>query len=172
VRVPEFIDYSARRGAIVSLLPQVHKLLKERVQTEPETFVMWRHKMSPCLLDINRRFLFAMQNLDVGKWEVLGFLFYRTEADFPQKMYIEDMHIGNKYKEKPALVQGLISKMERNDPRVKEAEFVGSMRLRKPIDKEILADVGFHDSFPDGWEPFGNWKDTMGALKARYDRSK
>lgn len=170
--MPEFIDYSSRRGAIVSLLPQVHKLLKERAETTPETFVMWRHKMGPCLLDISRRYLFAMEKKGIGKWEVLGFLFYRVDVKSPKKMYIEDMHIANKNKDKTALVQGLITKMETNDPRVKNAKFVGSMRLRKPVDKEILADVGFVDNFPDGWEPFGTWKDTMGALKARYDRVK
>ena len=51
--MPEFIDYSSRRGAIVPLLPKIHALLKENAEKDklsgleiPENLVTWRQKIN------------------------------------------------------------------------------------------------------------------------------
>ncbi|MCL2203899.1 MAG: hypothetical protein FWB88_08170 [Defluviitaleaceae bacterium] len=176
--MPEFIDYSSRRGAIVSLLPKVHALLKELSVKDklcglepPETLVMWRQKINPLLLDINRRFLFAMEIAGPDKREILGYMFYRYDGSGPERVYIEDMQVAWRHRRNAGVVAGLILKLEK-DPRTKNAVFYGGERLRVTTDKELLANVGFKETFPDGWEPLGNLKEATGALRIRYTRSK
>ena len=91
----EFVDYSSRRGAMVPLLPKIHALLKELAEKDklsgvepPENIVSWRQKTSPILLDISRRFLFAMEIKGQEK-QLAGFLFYRCDPKEPGKIYIE-----------------------------------------------------------------------------------
>jgi hypothetical protein len=174
----EIIDYSSRRGAIVPLLPKVHALLKELSEKErlcglepPENWVTWRQKMNPLLLDVQRRYLFAIDVEKPDKREVLGYLFYRCSPQEADRLYIDDMQIAWAHGINPAVAEGLINKLQ-NDPRAKAAMFFGSERLRKMADKEILAGVGFKEHFPDGWEPLGNVREAMGALKLRYGRVK
>ena len=171
--MPDVFDYSSRRGAIVPLLPLVHDVMKEnaakdklRAMEPPVGIVTFRQNMGPMLLDINRRFLFAMEKKGEHR-NVVGFLFYRYGEG--NRVYIEDMELAWKYRGDGATVLALLAKLE-FDQRVKEGDFFGSERLKKPSDKEILADVGFHESFPDGWEPLGPLKDAINALRLRYSR--
>jgi hypothetical protein len=176
----EFIDYSSRRGAIVPLLPKIHALLKENSGKDksgslamPENLVIWRQKINPHLLDISWRFLFAMElkNPGQGQREVTGFIFYRYPINQPDTLYIEDMQIAWAKRNDPTVVLGLITKFE-SDPKTKNAVFFGSERLKMLADKEILAGVGFKETFPDGWEPLGTAKEAMDTLKKRYGRGK
>ncbi|MCL2188881.1 MAG: hypothetical protein FWC16_08155 [Defluviitaleaceae bacterium] len=169
----EFIDYSSRRGAIVNLLPQVHGLLKELSANDklcgleaPEGIVGWRQKMNPLLLDITRRFVFAVDTAKNRK--LVGFLFYRHgEAG---KLYIEDMQVA--FGERGEMVSaGMLAKLE-YDAKAREAAFFGSERLRKMQDKEILAGVGFVEHFANGYELLGDIKEASGALKLRYGKAK
>ncbi|MCL2498727.1 MAG: hypothetical protein FWE90_00145 [Defluviitaleaceae bacterium] len=176
--MPEFIDYSSRRGAIVPLLPKIHALLKENAGKErlcglepPENIVSWRQRFNPLLLDVSRRFIFAMEIQGSDKRDVLGFVFYRYPADKKGTVYIEDMQIAHAHRNTAAILTGLIAKLE-TDPNAKSAVFFGSERLKKPMDKELLAGVGFKETFPDGWEPLGNMKEALGALRVRYGRAK
>jgi hypothetical protein len=173
----EFIDYSSRRGAIVPLLPKIHALLKELAEKDklcglesPVNITLWKQKINPQLLDVSRRFLFAME-IGGEKREIAGFLFYRCDPREPGKLYIEEMQIAWSCKNKAAAVAGLIAKLE-TDPGAKTAVFFGSERLRLMADKELLAEVGFRETFPDGWEPLGNIKEAVGSLKLRYNRGK
>jgi hypothetical protein len=173
----EFIDYSSRRGAIVPLLPKVHALLKENAERDkpsglepPANIVTWRQQMNPQLLDISRRFVFAMEKKGAGR-EVVGFVFYRYDTQKKNTLYIEDMQIAWEHRNDPAILTGLITKLE-NDPSAKNCELFGSERLKLMADKEILAGVGFRDHFPEGWEPLGKMKEAMGSLKLRYGRGK
>lgn len=170
----EFIDYSSRRGAIVPLLPQVHSMIKELSEKDrlggpptPVALTTWKRKTGLSLLDVSRRFLFALR-LDGARKEVLGMIFYRGEGS---NLFIEDMHIAWKMRRNPAVLDGLIAKLQL-DPRAQNAQFFGSERLKMVPDKEILAGVGFRDTFPDGWEPLGNSKEALGSLKQRYTRNK
>lgn len=157
------------------LLPRVHGLIRELAEKDksggpdmPETLVTWRRIMGEQLLDIHRRFLFAM-DIGSGRRDVLGFIFYRCDA--PERIYIEDMQIAWKERYNAAVLDGLVTKLQL-DPRAKDAQFFGSEKLKLVPDKEILAGVGFRDTFPDGWEPLGDCKEAMGTLKVRYTRSK
>ena len=172
--MPEFIDYSSRRGAIVPLLPSVHALLKELAKKDkhylhdaPEDLVLWRHKMEPLLLDISRRFLFALEMAGTRR-TLLGFLFYRYEGN---DIYIEDKQLAWRSRSDMAVSHGLINKLER-DPRAKDAVFYANDRLRKPVDKEILAAAGFKETIPGGWEKMGGINEVTAALKQRYNRGK
>jgi hypothetical protein len=173
----EFVDYSSRRGAIVPLFPGVHNLLKELATKDkagappmPETLVIWRRKMNELLMDTERRFLFALEKKG-DKRDVLGYIIYRCEARAPKVIYIEDMQIARERRRDPAVVEGLINKFQL-DLRTRDAQFFGGEKLKMVPDKEILAEVGFRDSFPDGWEPMGNCKEAMGSLRVRYIRAK
>ncbi|MCL2605020.1 MAG: hypothetical protein FWD90_11135 [Defluviitaleaceae bacterium] len=174
----EFIDYSTRRGAIVPLLPKIHALLKENAEKDklcglepPENLVTWRQKINPMLLDISRRFVFAMEIKGPNNRDVLGFVFYRYPPNEKGKLYINDMQIAYAQRGNAAVLTGLVAKLEA-DPNAKNAAFFGGERLKKPVDKEILAGVGFIETFPDGWEPLGNMKEALGALRLRYGRAK
>ena len=171
----EFIDYSSRRGRIVPLLMQVYSLLKELAkkdkhygQDPPEVFTTWRHKHASELLDINRRFIFALETDNRGR-HVVGFLFYRHGDD--NALYIEDMQLSLAKRGEATIAAGLLAKLE-YDVKAKEASIYGSERLRKMTDKEILAEVGFVESFPHGYEPLGTLKEAVGALTQRYSKTK
>jgi len=169
----DVFDYSSRRGAIVPLLTAVHALLKENAEKDkiramepPEGIVAFRQKMGPLLLDINRRFLFAM-DIKGSQRGIVGFLFYRFGEG--NRVYIEDMELAWKHRTDGNTVLAMLNKLE-FDPRAKAGDFFGSERLKKPSDKEILAGAGFHEHFTDGWEPLGTVKDATGALRLRYGR--
>jgi hypothetical protein len=175
--MPEAIDYSARRGAIVPLLPKIHALMKESAALDrlgglepPENFVNWRQRVGAQLLDINRKWLFSMEIAGAEKRDVIGFLFYRYDAEKPDTLYVEDLLIAWAHHNDPAVLAGLLGKLE-NDPRAKSAAFFCGERIKAPADKELLASVGFKETFPDGWEPLGNLKEAISALKLRYTRS-
>ena len=172
----EYIDYSGRRGRIVPLLVQVHGLLKELSKKDklcglemPETYTGWRQKMSPMLLDINRRFIFAMEPDAKGGRTVVGYLFYRHGDK--GRLYVDDMQVSWAKRGDAMVAAGMLAKLD-YDAKAREALFFGSERLRKMQDKEILAGVGFVEKFPDGYEPLGEMKEAVAALKLRYGKAK
>jgi len=164
----EFFDYSNRRGTLVGLLPNIHKLLTENANRDklagiqpPEHIVTWSQKMKTQLLDINRRFLVAME----GKI-LAGILFYRYEGT---NLYIEDLHVTWAFRNKPHVAEGLLKRLE-YDANAKNAAFYASERIKTDADKEILASVGFKETHKDGWESLGSMSTAIGILKLRYNR--
>lgn len=165
----EFIDYSSRRGAVVTLLPKVHALLTENANRDklagiqaPEHLVTWSQKMKSGLLDIQRRFIVAV---DGGV--LAGLLFYRYQDT---SLYIEDLHVAWVYRKNPLVVEGLLKKLEW-DSNAKDATFFASERIKSEADKEILASVGFKQQHENGWENLGGMSAAVGALKLRYNRN-
>jgi len=169
----EFIDYSTRRGAMVALLPKIHALLTEIAVrdkiagiTPPEHLVSWQHKARKELLEVNRRFLVAMDgNL------LAGLFFYRYNKDKAGKnnIYIEDVQIAWVFHKNPLVLEGLLKKLE-YDADARNANFFASNRIRVETNKEILASVGFKEEKEGDWENLGNFKEMTNALKVRYSR--
>ena len=164
----EFIDFSSRRGGVVNLLPKIHQLLKQNANNDklagnepPEHIVTWSQKIKTQLLDIDRRFLVAKDNGILA-----GFLFYRHDGG---SLYIEDLQVAWNFRNNPAVVEGLLKKLE-FDAAARDAEFFASERVKSEADKEILASVGFKQVFEDGWEKLGTMTSAIGILKLRYNR--
>jgi hypothetical protein len=110
----EFIDYSSRRGTMVALLPKIHALLTEIAVrdkiagiTPPEHLVTWQHKARKELIEVNRRFLVAMDgNL------LVGLFFYRYDKNEKNNVYIEDVQISWAFQKNPLVLEGLLKKLE------------------------------------------------------------
>ncbi|MCL2840545.1 MAG: hypothetical protein FWE05_07190 [Defluviitaleaceae bacterium] len=163
-----FIDYSSRRGALVPLLPKMHKMFTENAMNDtlsgiapPENIIIWRQKMSSRLVDISRRFLVAYDT-DV----LVGILIYRYDST---DIYIEELQISWLYRDNPNVLEGLIKKLE-YDSGTKDATFFASERIKIEADKEKLAAVGISEARENGWEKLGSLPVTIAALKIRYNR--
>jgi len=168
----EFIDYSSRRGTMVALLPKIHALLTEisvrdKIAgiTPPEHLVTWQHKARKELIEIQRRFLVAMDgNL------LAGLFFYRYDKENKNNIYIEDVQIAWVFHKNPLVLEGLLKKLE-YDADARNATFFASNRIRIETNKEILASVGFKEKKEGDWENLGNFKEMANALKVRYSRT-
>jgi len=169
----EFYDYSSRRGILVPLLPKVHALLAENArmdkvagQEPPAHIITWQQAERKKLVDINRRFLVAMEGTALA-----GIFFYlHKKTETGTEIYIEDLHIAWTHRNNPNVIEGLLKKME-FDPAVRDAVFYAGQRVKIEQDKEILASVGLKDERTDEWESLGSLQQTINTLKIRYNRA-
>jgi hypothetical protein len=163
----EINDYSSRRGVIVPLLPKIHAMLKENAENDklaglepPEHVITWTQKMRKDIVDINRRFFVALDGANLA-----GILFYRYDGT---DIYIEDLHVAWPFRHNAGVIEGFIKRLE-FDGGTKDAKFFASDRVKIESDKEILESKGFK-SRGEGWETLGTFKQTVAALKLRYNR--
>ncbi len=165
----EVIDFSSRRGALVPLLPKIHALLtvnavKDKVAgiAPPENIILWKHRAHREILEIHRRFVLVMDGNSVT-----GLLFYHFKED---SVYLDQFQIAWEYRHNPAVLDIMTDKFAAN----REVKACGSVyageNVKAPADKELLASVGFKETFPDGWEPLGTVAEAVGALRTRYAR--
>lgn len=164
----EFTDFSNRRGALVGLQTSIYNMQKDTALQDklslaqpPEHIISWMQKTKASLLDINRRFLVAMD----GK-TLAGILFYRYQDS---NLYLEDFHIAWGYRSVPQVAEGLLLKLQQ-DSKAKDATFFASSQIKTDADTEILASVGFKPTHENGWENLGNMSTAIGLLKLRYNR--
>lgn len=164
----EINDYSSRRGILVPLLSKIYTMFKENAERDkladippPEHLITWQHKIRKKLLDINRRFLVAM---DGGM--LAGVFFYRYEG---ADIYIEDVQTAWAFRNNPYVINGFLKKLE-YDHGTKEATFFVSDRIKVDSDKELLARKGFKDKYEGGWEKLGTFSQAVAAIKLRYNR--
>ena len=154
-------DYSNRRGALVPLLKPIYSILSQNVG-EIENIIFWQQKMRKNLVDISWRFLVAKQEADL-----VGFFFYRYSGT---NIYIEELQLAKAYRNNQQALDGLLKKLEQ-DHNAKTATFFSNDRMKLEHNKEILASVGFKDTFEDGWENLGGFESAVNAIKVRYSRT-
>ena len=166
----EIHDFSARRGALVPYFSQIHAMIKENALRDrfgnlqpPEHLVTWQHKMRKELVDINRRFVVA---LDGG--QLTGVLFYRVDGT---DIYIEDIQVAWAHRNNPAIIDGFLKRLEHDQTAgAKGAVFYASERIKIDMDTEKLVARGHKVERVDGWEQLGTLAQTAAALKIRYNR--
>jgi len=185
-------DYSFRRGVLVPLLKQIYTIISQNV-AGTENIITWQQKMRKNLIDINWRFIIAVDGANL-----LGFIFYRyanshkeqldfalcenairtLQADCRAKfdttqnqiaIYIEEMQIAKGCMANQLVLDSLVKKLEQ-DQGTKDATLFANDRMKKKLNKEILASVGFKDVIEGGWENLGGLTSTINALKIRYSR--
>ena len=110
----EVFDYSARRGAIVPLLPSIYKIICETKIRNPENIIFFKHRMSKLLIDINYRWIILNERKLLA-----GFLFYRYENE---TIYITDLAL-SKYVKSPLDAITMILKKMEYDQGTKTANF-------------------------------------------------
>lgn len=166
----EFFDYSNRRGALVPVLPKVHALLadisvkdKMAALPMPEHIVTWQQQMRKTVLQINHRFLCAIDASILA-----GIFFYHYQGT---DIYIDECQIAWTYRNNPRVLDGLLKKLE-FDTGTRNATFYASDRIKKESDKEILASVGFKEEIEGDYENLGNFATMANTLKLRYGMSK
>ncbi len=165
--MPEVIDYSNRRGALVPLMPKIHALLTENAEKDtlaafakPENIIFWKQKMGKAFLEIKNRYI-----LTVNAGDIAGLMFYRLEDG---AAYISQLQAAWQYRRNPTIIEAMIDKFITNNEVKTCREVFAGENIKAPHDKELLAAVGFKDTFPDGWEPLGSVSDAAGALRTRY----
>ena len=153
------VDLSRRRGAIVHLFPQVYRLIKND-GIELPNIILWKKDMNKKVVDVNRRWVFALEGTKIVK----GMLFYHLEAD-GHSIYIDTLIAAG------GIFDGLIKKFEQDDA-VKAGEaFYVSRDIKREADEEILKNVGLHDDsvFDDeGYQLLGGLNEAVRALRVRY----
>ncbi|MCL2355979.1 MAG: hypothetical protein FWC70_02310 [Defluviitaleaceae bacterium] len=162
----EVNDYSNRRGIVVPMLPKIHAMLAEIAARDkhsepPEHVIIWSQKMRKILMDINRRFIIALD----GKF-LAGIFFYRHDGG---NIYIEDLQVAWVFRNNPGVIDGFLQRLE-YDSAAKDATFFASERVKSDADQEILAAKGFKRELEDGWENFGTLAQASAAIKVRYGR--
>jgi hypothetical protein len=167
----EIHDYSSRRGVLVPLLPKIHAMTKDNVAKDkltnlepPEHVVTWTQKMRKVILDINRRFIVAVDGGNLA-----GIFFYRSDLRVGKKIFIEDVQVAWAYRNNPHVIDNFLKKLE-YDQNTKDATFYASERIKIDHDKELLAAKGFKTTHEDGWERLGTFSEAAGAIKIRYNR--
>jgi hypothetical protein len=165
----EIKDFSSRRGAIVPLLPKIHAMLKEnaehdKISAPPEHLITWTQKIRKTLLDINWRFLAALNENNLA-----GIFFYRIDGT---DAFIEDVQTALSVRNNAEIIEGFIKRLE-FDPSIKNATFFASERVKIESDKEMLAAKGFDvkNISENGCEKLGTFSQACNALKLRYNRS-
>ena len=135
----EFLDCSSRRGVLVPLIPKLHAMLTENATKDktsgmapPEHLITWRQKINAQLVDINRRFIYAMDNGSLA-----GIFFYRYQGT---DIYIEDVQIAWTHRTNPQILEGMIKKLE-YDGGARGATYFASDRIKIEANEEILAAV-------------------------------
>jgi hypothetical protein len=181
----EINDYSSRRGVLVPLFPKIHAMLKENSERDkfsnlepPEHLIIWQQKIRQVILDINRRFIVAMDggNLAgiffyrIGKVDGVGKIDGIGKVDGNEgKIFIEDVQAAWSYRNNTHIIDGFLKKLE-FDKHSKDATFYASQRIKIDYDKELLAAKGFKTVHEDGWEKLGTYSQAAGAIKIRYNR--
>ena len=165
------VDFSNRRGAIVHLLPQVHALINGGLpggSSSPSNYVLWNHNMSKALVDVNRKWLFALEETRKVRStdNVKGIFFYRLGTD-GRSVYVDTL-IAPK-----GIIEPLLTKFERDDAvKVRESFYV-SRNIRKEAAEEILETVGLQDENAfdgEGYQLLGGLAEAVNELKMRYLR--
>ncbi len=163
----EVNDYSNRRGALVPLMPKLHALLTENAEKDtlaayakPENIIFWKQKMGKAFLDIGNKFLLVTDGADIA-----GLMFYRIENG---AAYLSQLQTAWRYRHNPAVLEMMLEKFVYNNEVKACAKVFAGENIRSPRNKELLAAVGFKETFPDGWEPLGNAAEAAGTLRARY----
>ena len=163
----EIMDYSSRRGVIVPILAKIHAILKEnaekdKTQEPPPHIITWQQDKRKELLDINRRYLVALDGNVLS-----GFFFYRYDGG---KIYIEDIQVAWSHRNNPHVIDGFLKKLE-FDPGTKDAAFYASERVKRDADKEMLASKGFKEEHEGGFEKLGTFSQASAAIKIRYSKN-
>ena len=166
----EISDYSGRRGVIVPLLPKIHALLKETAEKDtlaafapPEHYILWKQNAYKKLVEVHRRWLVVLDGPALA-----GFLFYHFETSID--VYIDELRIAWAYRNNGAVFTLLLDKFANNHEVRKVTSVFASLAVKKETSQEILASVGFGETFEGGWEPLGSLSDAVGALKLRYGK--
>jgi len=160
----EVVDLSNRRGAIVHLLPKVHKLYKQTGH-QLKDIVLWTHDMNKMILDIQRKWIFV---LDRPNGDVLGFLFYRMGED-GKSLHIEALRVGRHIRAFDLLIQ----RFQQDNAVKARTEFYASREIQRKTNDEILATVGMQDDSiydDNGYQHLGDLRKAVDALKVRYQR--
>jgi hypothetical protein len=163
----EVHDYSNRRGIMVPMLKKFHEMLRETAEKDsmaacppPENYILWKQNMHKKLVDINRRWFLVLD----GK-TVAGLMFFYFERD---RIYIEELRIAWAYRNNSIAFTLLIDKFINDNTVRKSSAVYAGINVKREPNQEILASVGFGESFENGWEPLGTPQDAAGALKLRY----
>ena len=153
------VDLSRRRGAIVHLLPQVYELMKKNYAELPH-IIFWKKEMDKKIIDINRRWVFALEGTKIVK----GLLFYNISRD-RKTVYVDSLIAAG------IVFNELLIKFEYDDA-VKSAEaFYISRDIKNEANTEMLKNVGLQDEsvFNDeGYQLIGGLTDVLQVLKIRY----
>ena len=110
----EVFDYSARRGALVPLLPSIYKIICETKIKNPENIIFFKHRMSKLLIDINYRWIILNE-----KKSLAGFLFYRYSGE---DIHITDLALSKSVSKPKDAISMILKKME-YDSGTKTADF-------------------------------------------------
>jgi hypothetical protein len=166
----EIMDFSSRRGGLVPLLPKIHAMLTENAAKDvlagyrqPENIILWKQKAYKELVETHRRFLLVT---DVQS--VAGLLFYHFNDS---AAYIDELQTAWQYRGNTAVFNLLADKFAANKDVKACTQIFAGENIKSPADKELLASVGFKETFPGGWEPLGSLPEAVNALRLRYQRS-
>jgi hypothetical protein len=166
----EITDYSGRRGGLVAFLPKIHALFAENAARDalagfkqPENIILWKQKYSKELIEIHRRFL-----LVTDLQSIAGLMFYHFKGG---AVYIDELQTAWQNRNNPAVFNMMIDKFSTSNEVKSCAEIFAGTNIKSSADKELLASVGFKETFPGGWEPLGSLTEAVGALRQRYQRS-
>ncbi len=165
----EITDYSNRRGGLVPLLPKIHALFAENAAKDalarfapPQNIILWKQRYHKLVVEINRRFVLVADGSAIA-----GLMFYHFRD---KAVYLDELQVAWQYRHNQAVFNLLMDRfVNSNEVKAVTAVFAGE-NIKSPADKELLASVGFTETFPDGWEPLGNVTDAAGALRTRYIR--
>jgi hypothetical protein len=166
----EIHDYSNRRGVLVPFLPKIHKLLTETANMDksagiepPVNFIIWRQEYGKRLVEVNRRWLVALDgSLLVGVF----FFHFLNESE----IYLDELRVAHKYRNHNAVIT-LFHDRFVSDFAVKKvtAVFAGPT-IKKESHQEKLAAVGFGEHYENEREPLGEPAKAAAELKRRYLR--
>ncbi|MCL2399228.1 MAG: hypothetical protein FWC91_05735 [Defluviitaleaceae bacterium] len=161
------VDLSGRRGAIVHLLPDVYELLKKN-DSSILNKVLWTHDINKVLVDINYKWVFALEGTNV----LLGMMFYQLGSD-GESVYINTLAAKNIAPGKNAILEALLKKFEQDATIKLRKSFYVSREIKREASVEILETVGLQDESVydnNGYQLLGDLGDTVNALKIRYLR--
>jgi hypothetical protein len=165
----ELTDYSNKRGGLVTLLPKIHALFTENAAKDtlarfapPENIILWKQRYNKMVVEISRRFLIVTDGTAIA-----GLMFYHFKDG---SVYLDELQIAWHYRHNQAVFNMLTERFSNSNEVKAVTAFYAGANIKSPADKELLASVGFMETFPDGWEPLGNLAEAVGALQTRYIR--
>ena len=153
-------DYSARRGAIIHFFPQIYELLRDYCELPNK--IIWTQQIKRQIVDINRRYILAVDNSKFSNAKVLGFLFFKKHDE---KILIDYFCVREK-----GVASALLEKFLRDDAVKAAKTFCISEAIKKEENDESLERVGLLDNsgFKDGYMEIGGYAETLKILKTRY----
>lgn len=169
----EIVDYSSRRGVIVSLLPQIYALFSENAKQDvmaglepPENIILWKQSMRKALVDVQKHWLFVLDGEHIA-----GLMFYRMGAGAETGcVFIEELQMAWRCRQKEAVLALLLDKFLLDRGVNACGEVLSGARIKNDANKELLASVGFGEIYPGGYQTLGAPKSAVAALKLRYQR--